>query len=50
MAYQTGATIEVPIYPLLQQGGTAGTVVPEHGRLHFLANRRTRGLARQRDR
>ena len=29
IAYQTGATIEVPIYPLLQQGGTAGTVVPE---------------------
>jgi triacylglycerol lipase len=29
MAQQTGATIEVPIYPLLQQGGTAGTVVPE---------------------
>jgi triacylglycerol lipase len=29
MAYQTGATIEVPIYPLLQQGGTAGTVVPD---------------------
>jgi len=28
MAFQTGATIEVPIYPLLQQGGTAGTVVP----------------------
>jgi len=28
MAYQTGATIEVPLYPLLQQGGTAGTVVP----------------------
>ncbi len=28
MAYQTGATIEVPIYPLVQQGGTAGTVVP----------------------
>src|SRR5262249_37246552 len=25
---QTGATFEVPIYPLLQQGGTAGTVVP----------------------
>jgi triacylglycerol lipase len=24
----TGATIEVPIYPLVQQGGTAGTVVP----------------------
>jgi triacylglycerol lipase len=29
MANQTGATIEVPIYPLLQQGGTAGTVVPK---------------------
>ena len=29
MAYQTGATIEVPIYPLAGQGGTAGTVVPE---------------------
>jgi triacylglycerol lipase len=29
MAHQTGAAIEVPIYPLLQQGGTAGTVVPE---------------------
>ncbi len=29
MAYQTGATIEVPIYPLLQQGGTAGIVVPK---------------------
>jgi triacylglycerol lipase len=29
MAYQTGATIEVPIYPLLQQGGTAATVVPK---------------------
>lgn len=28
MAYQTGATIQVPIYPLLQQGGTAGLVVP----------------------
>ena len=28
-AYQTGATFEVPIYPLLQQGGTAGTVAPE---------------------
>ncbi|MHA7648911.1 triacylglycerol lipase LipY [Mycobacterium sp. ML4] len=27
-AYQTGATFEVPIYPLLQQGGTATTVVP----------------------
>lgn len=29
MAYQTGATFEVPIYPLLQQGGTAGAVVPQ---------------------
>jgi triacylglycerol lipase len=29
MAAQTGATIEVPIYPLLQQGGTAGVVVPQ---------------------
>ena len=29
MAYQTGATIEVPIYPLIQQGGTAGVVVPK---------------------
>ena len=28
-AYQTGATFEVPIYPLLQQGGTAGAVVPQ---------------------
>jgi triacylglycerol lipase len=28
MAYQTGATIEVPIYPLMQQGGAAGTVTP----------------------
>lgn len=28
MAQQTGATVQVPIYPLLQQGGTAGTVVP----------------------
>ncbi|ORB87772.1 lipase [Mycobacterium kansasii] len=28
-AYQTGATFEVPIYPLLQQGGTAATVVPQ---------------------
>ena len=28
-AYQTGATYEVPIYPLLQQGGTAGVVVPQ---------------------
>ncbi|ODQ99726.1 lipase [Mycobacterium intermedium] len=27
-AYQTGATIQVPIYPLVQEGGTAGTVVP----------------------
>jgi triacylglycerol lipase len=29
MSYQTGATIEVPIYPLIQQGGTAGLVVPQ---------------------
>lgn len=29
MAYQTGATIEVPLYPLVQQGGTAGVVVPK---------------------
>ncbi|MGO9506861.1 MAG: alpha/beta hydrolase, partial [Mycobacterium sp.] len=29
LASQTGATIEVPIYPLLQQGGTAGVVVPQ---------------------
>jgi triacylglycerol lipase len=29
MAHQTGATFEVPIYPLMQQGGTAGTVVPQ---------------------
>ncbi|MDC9014311.1 PPE family protein [Mycobacterium marinum] len=28
MAHQTGATVQVPIYPLLQEGGTAGTVVP----------------------
>ncbi|KAA1249033.1 PPE family protein [Mycobacterium simiae] len=28
MAYQTGATVQVPIYPLLQEGGTAATVVP----------------------
>lgn len=28
-AYQTGATYQVPIYPLLQQGGTAGVVVPQ---------------------
>ena len=28
MAHQTGATIEVPIYPLVQQGGTAAKVVP----------------------
>ena len=28
-AYQTGATFEVPIYPLLQQGGTAGPVVTQ---------------------
>ena len=29
LAHQTGATIEVPMYPLLQQGGTAGVVVPK---------------------
>lgn len=29
MSYQTGATIQVPIYPLIQQGGTAGLVVPQ---------------------
>lgn len=29
MANQTGATIEVPFYPLVPQGGTAGVVVPE---------------------
>jgi triacylglycerol lipase len=29
MAYQTGATIEVPIYPLVQEGGTAGVLVPK---------------------
>lgn len=28
MVHQTGATVQVPIYPLLQEGGTAGTVVP----------------------
>ena len=28
-AYQTGATLEVPLYPLAGHGGTAGTVVPE---------------------
>ncbi|ORW06354.1 hypothetical protein AWC15_22155 [Mycobacterium lacus] len=29
MAYQTGATVQVPIYPLVQEGGTAGIVVPQ---------------------
>ena len=29
MAHQTGATIEVPIYPLVQQGGTAAVVIPK---------------------
>ena len=29
MASQTGATFVVPIYPLLQDGGTAATVVPQ---------------------
>jgi acetyl esterase/lipase len=28
IARDTGATVIVPIYPLVQQGGTAGTVVP----------------------
>ena len=28
MASNTGATVIVPIYPLVPQGGTAGTVVP----------------------
>jgi acetyl esterase/lipase len=28
MARNTGATVTVPIYPLVPQGGTAGTVVP----------------------
>lgn len=28
MARSTGATVVVPIYPLVQDGGTAGTVVP----------------------
>lgn len=28
MSYQTGAIIEVPLYPLVWQGGTAGMVVP----------------------
>lgn len=27
-SYMTGATFAVPIYPLIQEGGTAGTVVP----------------------
>ena len=50
MAYQTGATIEVPIYPLLQQGGTAGVVVPEMAGLISIGNRRTRRHQRQRAR
>jgi triacylglycerol lipase len=29
MAFQTGATIEVPIYPLVQQGATAGVIIPK---------------------
>ncbi|OSC43336.1 lipase [Mycobacterium decipiens] len=29
MAHQTGATVQVPIYPLVQEGGTAGIVVPQ---------------------
>ena len=31
-AYMTGATFQVPIYPLIQEGGTAGTVVPATAR------------------
>ncbi len=34
-AYQTGATFEVPIYPLLQQGGTAAPVVNQMA--HFIS-------------
>jgi acetyl esterase/lipase len=29
IARDTGATVVVPIYPLVQEGGTAGTVVPQ---------------------
>jgi triacylglycerol lipase len=29
MAHQTGATIEVPMYPLVQEGGTAAVVIPK---------------------
>jgi triacylglycerol lipase len=29
LAYQTGATVEVPIYPLVSQGGTAPVVIPK---------------------
>lgn len=29
MAGKTGATVVVPLYPLVSQGGTAGTVVPQ---------------------
>ena len=35
-AYQTGATFEVPIYPLLQQGGTAAPVVNQMA--HFISS------------
>lgn len=31
-SYMTGATFEVPIYPLIQEGGTASTVVPATAR------------------
>ncbi len=48
MAYQTGATIEVPIYPLLQQGGTAGVVVPEMAGLIAMQIALTRRSQRQR--
>lgn len=29
VVHSTGATIQVPIYPLVQEGGTAGVVVPQ---------------------
>jgi triacylglycerol lipase len=38
-AYQTGATFEVPIYPLLQQGGTAAPVVNQMA--HFISSQIT---------
>ena len=50
LAYQTGATIEVPIYPLIQQGGTAGVVVPKMAGLISIGDRRARRLPCQRAR